>query len=490
MVPSRISSLFEQSLPWQKLRQRLSENHRITRVSGLVGSAQSLIISKIFLQEQRPVVCVMNDKETAAYLLNDLEGLLDQEQVLFYPGSYRRPYQIEETDNNNVLMRSEVLTHLSSRKKPALIVTYPTALFEQVVTKKTLKQNTIKLETGEQLDVDGLNELLFEAQFKRVDFVTEPGEFSLRGGIVDVFSFSNDHPYRLEFFEDTLESIREFDIETQLSIGLKNKISIIPDVGEKSRAVSRQSFLSYVGDQALVILQDRSFILDQIRDLFVKATQHYVQLESPLQWSAPEVLFCDEQRFDQDLKAADNIWLVSKNETEQDLNFDQTPQPSFNKQFNLLIDQINLSDRQGMTTILCCGSEAQAKRFRDIFEDSTKDVKGYHIEVFSLHQGFVDKAQGIACYTDHEIFERYHKFKLKNGLAKKQAVNIKELSQWQIGDYVTHIDHGIGTFGGLQQIEVEGKVQEALKLVYGDRDILYLSIHALHKIAKFNGKDG
>ena len=180
MVPRRISSLFEQSLPWQKLRQRLSENHRITRVSGLVGSAQSLIISKIFLQEQRPVVCVMNDKETAAYLLNDLEGLLDQEQVLFYPGSYRRPYQIEETDNNNVLMRSEVLTHLSSRKKPALIVTYPTALFEQVVTKKTLKQNTIKLETGEQLDVDGLNELLFEAQFKRVDFVTEPGEFSLR----------------------------------------------------------------------------------------------------------------------------------------------------------------------------------------------------------------------------------------------------------------------------------------------------------------------
>ncbi len=482
MVPSRISSLFEQSLPWQKLRQRLSENQRITRVSGLVGSAQSLIISKIFLQEQRPIVCVMNDKETAAYLLNDLEGLLGQEQVLFYPGSYRRPYQIEETDNNNVLMRSEVLTHLSSRKKPALIVTYPTALFEQVVTKKTLKQNTIKLETGEQLDVDGLNELLFEAQFKRVDFVTEPGEFSVRGGIVDVFSFSNDHPYRLEFFEDTLESIREFDIETQLSIGLKNKISIIPDVGEKSRAVTRQSFLSYVGDQALVILQDRSFILDQIRDLFVKATQHYVQLESPLQWSAPEVLFCDQQRFDQDLNAVDNIWLVSKNETEQDLNFDQTPQPSFNKQFNLLIDQINLSHSQGMTTVLCCGSEAQAKRFRDIFEDSTKDVKGYHIEVFSLHQGFVDKAQGIACYTDHEIFERYQKFKLKNGLAKKQAVSIKELSQWQIGDYVTHIDHGIGTFGGLQQIEVEGKIQEAIKL--------YLSIHSLHKIAKFNGKDG
>ncbi len=490
MVPSRISTLFEQSLPWQKLRQRLSENHRITRVSGLVGSAQSLIISKIFLQQQRPMVCVMNDKETAAYLLNDLEGLLDQEHVLFYPGSYRRPYQVEETDNNNVLLRSEVLTHLSSRKKPALIVTYPTALFEQVVTKKTLKQNTIKLKTGEQLDVEALNELLFEAQFKRVDFVTQPGEFSLRGGIVDVFSFSNDHPYRLEFFEDTLESIREFDIETQLSIGLKNKVSIIPDVGEKSRSVVRQSFLSYVGDEALVVLQDRRFILDQMQGLFEKAVTHYHQLEGPLQWSAPEVLFCDQNLLSQDLDAVDNIWFVPKNDPQQDSSFDQSPQPSFNKQFNLLIDQINTSHNQGITTLICCGSEAQAKRFRDIFEDSTKDVNGYHIEVFSLHQGFVDKEQSIALYTDHEIFERYHKFKLKNGLAKKQAVSIKELSQWQIGDYVTHIDHGIGTFGGLQQIEVEGKTQEAIKLVYGDRDILYLSIHALHKIAKFNGKDG
>ncbi len=490
MVPSRISALFEQSLPWQKLRQRLSENEAVTKVAGLVGSAQSLIISKIFQEEQRPLVCVMNDKEAAAYLLNDLEGLLGQEYVLFYPGSYRRPYQIEETDNSNVLMRSEVLTHLNSRKKPALIVTYPAAIFEQVVTKKTLIQNTIKLKTGAQLDVDGLNELLFEAEFKRVDFVTQPGEFSVRGGIVDVFSFSNDHPYRLEFFEDTLESIREFDIETQLSIGLNNKISIIPDVGEKSRAVMRQSFLSYVGDQALVVLQDRTFILDQIRDLFGKATEYYAQLDSPLQWSTPEALFYNPSLLEQDLNAVPNIWLETKGTGEQSFSFEQTPQPSFNKQFNLLIDQINLDYDQGLTTLICCGSEAQAKRFRDIFEDSTQEVNGYFIEVFSMHQGFVDKAQKIAVYTDHEIFERYHKFKLKNGFAKKQAVSLKELSQWQIGDYVTHIDHGVGTFGGLQQIEVEGKTQEAIKLVYGDRDILYLSIHSLHKIAKFNGKDG
>ena len=490
MVPSRISTLFEQSLPWQKLRQRLSQNQPITRVSGLVGSAKSLLISKIFIEQQRPLVCVMNDKETAAYLLNDLEGLLGQDRVLFYPGSYRRPYQIEETDNSNVLMRSEVLTHLSSRKKPAVIVTYPTALFEQVVTKKTLKQHTIKLKTGELIDVDGLNELLFEAQFKRVDFVTEPGEFSLRGGIVDVFSFSNDHPYRLEFFEDSLESIREFDIETQLSIGLKNKVSIIPNVGEKSRVVSRQSFLSYVGTDALLVIQDQSFIADKIDLLFDKAKAHYESLDSPLQWSSPQELFCDKDLLDRDLNAPEKICLVAKGDPNRDIAFDHQPQPSFNKQFNLLIDHINANHEQGMTTLLCCGSEAQAKRFRDIFEDSQKDVRGYHIEVFSMHQGFYDQSEGLACYTDHEIFERYHKFKLKNNQAKKQAINIKELSQWSIGDYVTHIDHGIGTFGGLQQIQVEGKTQEAIKLVYGDRDILYLSIHALHKIAKFNGKDG
>ncbi len=490
MVPSLISSLFEQSLPWQKLRHRLSQNQPLTRISGLIGSGQSLIISKIFLEHERPLICIMNDKEEAAYLLNDLEGLLGQDRVLFYPESYHRPYKLEKADNNNVLMRSEVLTHINSRKKPTLIVTHPSALFEQVVTKKTLMQSTIKLKTGEQMDIEVLNELLFEAQFKCVDFVTEPGEFSLRGGIVDIFSYSNDHPYRLEFFEESLESIREFDIETQLSIRLKNKISIIPNVGEKSRVGSRQSFLSYLGTDALVIVQDQGFIIDKIDLLFNKAKEYYKSLKSPLQWPAPEELFCNKSLINRDLNAAEKIWLLAKGDPNHDIAFGHHPQPSFNKQFHLLIDHINANHERGMTTIICCGSEAQARRFRDIFEDSNKEVFGYRIKVFSLYQGFYDQSEGIACYTDHQIFERYNKFKLKNDKSRKQAISVNELSQWNIGDYITHIDHGIGTFGGLQQIQVEGKTQEAIKLIYGDRDILYLSIHALHKIAKFNSKDG
>jgi len=490
MVPSRILDLFSQSLPLQKLQESIASNVPEIELSGLVGSALSLILAKVAQAQQRPMMCLMNDKESAAYLLNDLENILGQEHVLFYPGSYRRPYQIEETDNANVLLRSEVLTRLSSRKKPVIVVTYPEALFEKVVTKKTLEQHTLKIKVGDLLNVDFVNEVLFDYQFKRTDFVTEPGEFSVRGGIMDVFSFSSDTPFRIEFFEDSIESIRSFDVASQRSIELLKKITIIPNVSEKASATERQSFLAFSAKQTLVVVQDLAITLDALDQLYGKATAYYADLEGPLNWGSPQELFCTRTDFDQDLASFQRVFLAHRANSTDSILFKTRPQPSFQKQFPLLIEHLNANHDDGIETLICCISAAQVKRFHDIFEDAKQDIKQYTTVIFPLHRGFIDLDQRIACYTDHQIFERYHKFLLKNGYAKKQAITLKELTQLQQGDYVTHIDHGIGTFGGLKQIEVNGRSQEAIKLIYGDRDILYLSIHALHKIAKFNGKDG
>jgi transcription-repair coupling factor (superfamily II helicase) len=490
MIPSRISDLFVQSLPLQKLQESIAANEREIELSGLVGSALSLVLAKVASAQNRPMMCVMNDKESAAYLLNDLENILGEEDVLFYPGSYRRPYQIEETDNANVLLRSEVLTRLSSRKKPAFVVTYPEALFEKVVTKKTLEQHTLKLKVGDQLDVDFVNEVLFDYQFTRTDFVTEPGEFSVRGGILDVFSFSSDTPYRIEFFEDSVESIRSFDVASQRSLTLLKKITIIPNVSQKATATERHSFLAFSASKTLVVVQDRALTLDAIDKLFQKATSYYSALEGPLSWGSPKELFCTRTDFAQELTGFQTIFLAHRAPSDRSIEFRTRPQPAFQKQFPLLIEHLNANHDDGIETVICCSSAAQAKRFHDIFEDAQQDIKQYTTIIFPLHRGFIDLDQRVACYTDHQIFERYHKFHLKNGYAKKQAITLKELTQLQQGDYVTHIDHGIGTFGGLKQIEVNGRSQEAIKLIYGDRDILYLSIHALHKIAKFNGKDG
>ena len=455
-----------------------------------MGSSLSFVLAEIFKQADVPLLLVFNDKEEAAFYLNDLELLLNEKNVLFYPGSYRRPYQIEETDNANVLLRAEVLNRINSRKKPAVIVTYPDALFEKVVTRKELEKNTLKIAVGDHLSLDFVNEVLFEYQFKRVDFVSEPGEFSVRGGIVDVFSFSHDEPFRIEFFGDDIDSIRTFDVETQLSTAQIKKIDIIPNVANKLLKENRQSFLEYIASKTIVFTKTPDLLFSKVDELFNKAETAFKSLTSELKHATPEELFCNsnlikKQLLDFSLVEFGPSALFSK----EVFSFNVTPQPSFNKQFELLIDDLNNNHQKGYNNYIACASEQQAKRLHDIFEDVEQDVH-YKTIVLPLYQGFVDHDQKLVCYTDHQIFERYHKFHLKNGYAKKQAITLKELTNLEIGDYVTHIDHGIGKFGGLQKIEVEGKKQEAIKLIYGDRDILYLSIHSLHKITKFNGKDG
>ncbi|WP_420378632.1 transcription-repair coupling factor [Gilvibacter sp.] len=486
MSKTLVQSVFKESSSLRKLGEAISKNQARTTLSGLHGSAFSIVVAQLFKETDRPFLCVFNDKEEAAYHLNDLEQLVGEQDVLFFPGSYRRPYQIEETNNANVLLRSEVLNRINSRKKPALIVTYPEALFEKVVTRKELERNTLSVKVGDELSLDFVNEVLFSYQFKRVDFVTEPGEFSVRGGILDVFSFSHDEPYRLEFFGNEVDSIRCFDVETQLSTEQVKRIGIIPNVANKLLEEQRASFLDYIARKTVVFTANQRLVEEKLDDFYQKAEEAFAELDQTVKQLKPKELFINGNTFSALLESFTHVAEVP---SDGEIAFKTQPQPPFKKQFPVLTKDLQQKHAKGYTNYIFCDTVEQAKRFEDILEDLDADVK-YQTAVFSLYAGFVDAESKTACYTDHQIFERYHRFHLKNGYAKKQAITLKELTNLEVGDYVTHIDHGIGKFGGLQKIEVEGKFQEAIKLIYGDRDILYLSIHSLHKIAKYNGKDG
>ena len=497
MSKAAVISAYEKAEKSTQISTYLLQKESKTQLKGLVGSSISFVINALFKKTQLPFLLVLNDKEEAAYYLNDLEQLIGDQDVLFYPGSYRLPYQIEETDNSTVLLRAEVLNRLNSRKKPALIVSYPEALFEKVVSKKELEKNTLTVAIGDQISIDFINEVLFEYEFKRVDFIAEPGEFSVRGGIVDVFSFSNDHPYRIEFFGNEVDSIRSFDVETQLSIEAQRKIAIIPNLENTFFEENRENFLNTISEKTVLFIQDSEGLVSKLDRMFIKAVEKYNSLNSPIKHIAPEHLFVNQASFMAKAIGFTIVELGSKtlfNPTKT-VPFHIHPQPSFNKQFDLLLNNLSDNHFNGITNYLFCSNDGQAKRFHDIFqsldEANHESVrKQYDTITLPLFQGFIDEEMQIACYTDHQIFERYHKFNLKNGHSKKQTITLKELTTLAVGDYVTHIDHGIGRFGGLQKIQVEGKTQEAIKLVYADNDIVYVSIHSLHKISKFNGKDG
>lgn len=496
MSKSDIISIYDKSPKIAVLESTFAARQK-SQMTGLVGSSLSFVANSLFKKSELPFLILFSNKEEAAYYLNDLEQLINTEDVLFYPSSYRRPYQIEETDNANVLLRAEVLNRINSRKKPAIIVSYAEAIFEKVVTRKELEKNTLKLSVGDNLSIDFINETLFEYNFKRVDFVTEPGEFSVRGGIIDVFSFSNDNPYRIEFFGNEVDSIRSFDVETQLSVEKLKKISIIPNVENKLLQENRESFLDYINEKTVLIIQNTELLGQQLDKLFDKANEAFEKLSKDIQHAKPEELFLNQKQF---LKRALDFSVIELHnqavfKTDKKVEFHIQPQPSFNKQFDLLLNNLSENHFNGYKNYLCCSNENQASRFHDIFEDIDEANhesirKQYKTMVLPLFEGFIDEENQIACYTDHQIFERYHKFSIKNGYSKKQTITLKELTSLSVGDYVTHIDHGIGKFGGLQKIQVEGKTQEAIKLVYADNDIVYVSIHSLHKISKYNGKDG
>lgn len=459
-------------------------------VKGLVGSAKTFLAGRLFEEKKQNLIWIFNDNEAAAYALNELESVYGKDKVLYFPPSYKKPYQIEETNNANVVLRTEVLNKLSGSKKNRIVVTTANALNEKVVTKKALTSNTLRVKEGEELSVDFLNEVLFSYDFHRVDFVTEPGEFSVRGGIVDVFSYSDEQPFRISFFGDEVESIRKFNLETQLSIEKVKSFTVVPNMANKFIQEKRQSIFKFIPKNSLVLAENLILSIAEIKKNYQQAERIFQELSSELNRATPNELFVTAEELEEDLSQKTRIefsgqTLFSPITTIEAL---QSPQPAFNKQFELLIDVLQQQEKEGFVKYIFCSGEKQVQRFHEIFEDLDKEVC-YTPIIGVLHEGFIDRELKISCFTDHQIFERYHRFNLRNNFSKKESITLKELTALQVGDFVTHIDHGVGKFGGLKRIDVNGIMQETIKLIYKDNDVLYLSVHSLHKIAKYSSKD-
>ena len=489
MKKSELFNGYLESLQDKKILEHLNQ-YKSIHLNGLTGSLASIIGAACFNLSGKASIFILNDKEEAAYFHNDLEQFIPENDLLFYPGSYRRPYQIEETDNANILMRAEVLNRLSSRRKPSCIVTYPDAIFEKVITKKELNKNTLKLSVGEGISIDFLNETMFEYGFEYSDFVSEPGQFAIRGGIVDIFSFSNEHPYRIEFFGDEVESIRSFNINTQLSIQEVKKLNIIPNIENKGITESRVSFIHYLEDKAQIWIKDKTFCNAQLDKLYQKALESYKDIKGEIKHLTPKELFINSEAFSSVIQDFQIVSFGMQNEdNSKEIKFESSFQPSFNKQFDLIIEHFNQKTEEGYENIILCSTIKQEERFQNIFEKIDANFR-FTTMLLPLHEGFIDHRNKILCYTDHQLFERYHKFKLKSAKQYKKTITLDEITNLEIGDFVTHMDHGIGKFGGLQKIDVQGKKQEAIKLLYRNNDLLYVSIHSLHKISKYNSKEG
>ena len=470
---------YSKSLNIQKLRNSIAQKENNIHLKGLYGSAISFVIEKLFKENIHNILWILESKENASYHYNDIESLISSNEFYFLPSSYSRENNFKNTNSQNIFRRTEFIRNYNLSKN--LTITYPEALFEKIILRKELKNRKIILQTNNQISLEILNEKLFELDFERVDFVVEPGDFSVRGGIVDVFSYSNDLPYRIEFFSDEIESIRNFDIETQISNKNFKKIEILGDIENKDIDYERESIFDFISDDTIVISENIDLLEESLSSSYKKLKQ--------TNENDVENIFCSGDSIHLDIKKFKVIELNKIDNQTPDVKFNIAQQPAFNKKFNLLIENITTLNDQGYSIRIFCSNETQINRFQEIFELNKLNFDPILISK-SIYKGFIDHDNKEVCYSDHEIFERYHKFKIKQGFKTKLRVNLNELKQLQIGDYVTHIDHGIGIFGGLKKIEVNGKRQEAIKLSYGERDTLYVSIHLIHKICKYNGKDG
>jgi transcription-repair coupling factor (superfamily II helicase) len=462
-------------------------------LKGLVGSGRALIMAGIIQKMGGVHVIVMNDREEAAYLMNDLQNLRpDYPEPLFFPVSHRVPYQAEEVENANISMRAEVLNAINKGGVEVVVLTYPEALAERVLTRKELSRHTFDIRTGDRHSMDFVDELLIEYGFEKTDYVYRPGQFSVRGGIIDVFSYSADHPFRIEYFGDEIESIRKFDPGTQLSVVKMERATIIPNIGEKLMREAHETFLDFLPPSAVLWFRDFQLCRDQVEKELGKAMRCWEKLESPLGHLRPEELYSEPELF---VKQA-SVFRIAETGSQaifsnsQKMEFSMAPQPSFHKNFELLTENLRENAKAGFHNVLVAGNPRQIERLYSIFEDKDHEVL-FKPLVMELSEGFIDRDTRFACYTDHQIFDRYHRFRLKEGFRKNsEALTLKELSGLQPGDFVVHIDHGVGVFSGLQKIDVNGKEQEAIRLTYRDGDTLYVSIHSLHRISKYTGKEG
>jgi transcription-repair coupling factor (superfamily II helicase) len=478
--------------------------------SGLVGSAKAFAVEECFREKggQHLVICA--SKEDAAYFYNDLEALFGEremdyskKQILFYPTSYKRPYEPERPDNTYILSRTEVLQRLSTSERRTVIVSYPEALSEKVFTRKLLAKNTFKVKQGDKINLDFLTDLLYEYGFENVDFVVEPGQFAIRGGLIDVYSFANDNPYRIEFFGDEVDSIRSFDIASQLSIERLGNIVLLPNMQQQAFIEERESILEYLPKATTIWIEEMGFFATQIDKEYERAVEAWEKLgsqetEDGSQNITPGKLFAKSEELLKALEAHPTIEFENNSTTQQlnnstDQHFHTTPQPIFNKNFNLLIENLNDYKAKGYQIILYSESSKQLDRIQAILNDIQHHDElhsDFERKLIAIHAGFIDHDKKVCRYTDHQIFERYHRYHLRDNFSTKQAITLKDLYDLKPGDYVTHIDHGIGRFEGLMTIELHGKEQEVLRITYNHGDTLYISVHSLHQIAKYSSKDG
>lgn len=481
----------------QELCRQLQQQVSPIRLSGLIGSAGSVTAASVFEQGFHQHLFILPDKEEAAYFQTDLENLLESRTALLLPASYKRSFQVETADSAAVLERAEVLNRLNHEQLGYnLVVTYPEALCEMVMNKDALTRNTYELKVGDRFDLDFFVEFLNEHAFERSDFVYEAGQFSIRGGIVDVFSFSNEMPYRIELDGELIESIRSFDPNNQLSVKRMDHFAIVPNVQKVAGTEGRQSFFQYLQRDCIIWMKDAQLLAELLEKGMKKAEKHYRELGA--EWKhgdqailPPSVLFDEWPSIEARLKDFRTIEFGRHfwQEPRQLIQFNQAPQPVFNKKFELLIQNLQNNQQQEISNLIFSDSSRQVERLISIFEDlhtSAVFVPIYH----GLSAGYIDHDLKLACYTEHQVFDRYYRFKSRTRYSGNKSLTLKELRELKPGDFVTHIDHGIGKFAGLEKIEVGGQWQEAVRLVYRDNDLLYVHINSLHKISKYVGKDG
>lgn len=475
-------------------------------LKNLQGSSAEFVVSAVFSHpscQSLNHVLVLNDAEEAAYFHNTLENLTQALDLFYFPSSFKNRKNFRILNSSHVMLRTEALTKLAAGGNKKILVTYPEAIFEKVVLSQTLSSNIITIKTNDTINSDSLMELFVMYGFERTDFVYEPGQFAIRGGILDIYSFGNEKPYRVELFGNEVDSIRIFDPETQLSERKLLQVSIIPNVETQFSTEEKVSLFDFVNENTVVWLKDWDVIAGKIQqqydDLlgFIELLKDGYQMKGNEEEEDIRVLkevsvddFINVSAIQEQIAGRHIVEFGYKPQLAKTaIDFNTKPQPSFNRQFDLLIK--NLADHEAAKYGIYIFAEQvkQLERLNTIFADIKTEIKFVPVPS-SIHEGFIDEDLKIVCYTDHQIFQRYHKYKVKQAYNKNKALTLKTLRDLQPGDYVTHIDHGVGTYSGLQKLEVNGKLQEAVRIIYKDSDILYVNINSLHKISKYTGKEG
>lgn len=504
MQLSALLSQFQKHPQVKTLAQFINKQQPNITCEGLLASSSPVCIASaaVLAGHKCVYLIVLNDEEEAGYFYHDLLQLLSEENVKFYPSSFRRAVKYGQRDAANEILRTEVLSILTNAKfnSPCFIVTHPSAIAERIESSESLQSKTIILNEGEEHDVTELSNRLKELGFKRRDYVYEPGEFALRGSILDIYSFADEHPYRLDFFGDEICSIRTFEIQTQLSKELKKSVCIVPET-ERNDLVP---FTDILPPSTILICKDTTFISERIDAIYDEgfSTQAIIEREATSeveaehlrQQMASDKVLCKGHSFLKGIEALRHIYIGKhpSKQSETTLHFNIKPQPLFHKNFELLSTTLQQLIADGYKLHILADSEKQTERLSTIFEEMGHDLPFTPVR-HTLHEGFIDETQHSVFFTDHQIFDRFHKYNLKSDRARngKLALTLKELMQFEIGDYVVHVDHGIGQFAGLVRIPSNnGQMQEVIKLIYQHDDVIFVSIHALHKLSKYKGKEG